>query len=473
MQVNIEFQNRLKDFRKFNLNDFLSSKTTGTLHISDVNFTLKNYLPEFTDFNGSFNFSNKDLLVQTFSGKVGDNDFKMKGSFQNILAYAFLPKESVFIDAEFNSRQLDPAHLLNSSAADTDKQPLMISPRLNFNLKVDVDSFTFRKFSASHLLGNLSLNNRVFKINQSSFHSMGGRVNLTGSLRPLNANEYRIVSDADVQEVNIKKLFYDFGEFGQKNIQSSNLDGKVRAKLHYESNLSPDLHVDPASVYALSDLVITNGELINYAPMYKLSRFISKNDLAHIRFSEMENTIEIKNQTVLLPGMDIHSNTLNLSLYGKHQFDNTIDYHVQLLLSELMGNRKSKQTVPDDNFIADDEVGKTRLFIHMTGNAEDPVIAYDTREVAKKVKSDFQAEKKKLKEIFKPSSHKEASSGKSVTDSLLIAKPGSKDFNIEWEKPDSSQIEKEKAQQEETIKKAKPAKQEFIIDWDETKDTIR
>jgi len=302
---------------------------------------------------------------------------------------------------------------------------------------------------------------------------MDGGVNLTGSLRPFNENEYRIVSDADVQGVNIKKLFYDFGEFGQKNIQSSNLDGKVRAKLHYESNLTTDISVDPASVYALSDLVITQGELINYAPMYKLSRFISKEDLAHIRFSEMKNTIEIKNQTVLLPGMDIHSNTLNLSLYGKHQFDNTIDYHVQLLMAELIGNKKLKQTVPDDNFIAEDEVGKTKLFIHMTGNAQDPVIAYDTREVAKKLKSGFQVEKNKLKEIFKPSSHKETISGKSVTDSLLIAKPGSKDFNIEWEKPDSGKIEREKVQQIKTIKKAKPAKQEFIIDWDETKDTIR
>lgn len=468
IKIDIKFQNRLKDFRKFTLQDFISSKTSGSLEVNGVNFELTNYPLKFNDFQGSFTFSNKDLLVKSFSGKAGANDFKMDGSFRNILAYTFLPDESVFIDAGFKSHHLDLETLLQANdETSNQKNQLNISPRLNFQLRVNIDDFRFRRFNATDVIGKLSQQKGIFRVDQATFLSMDGRANMTGSIRPIKPEEYRINCDAEVQDVDIRKLFYDFGNFGQDNILSENLAGKVTAQVHYESGLTSDLSIDPVSVYCLSDLVITDGELIDYAPMYKLSRFIQKDALAHIRFSEMKNRIEIRDKKVFIPSMDVFSNTLNLTLFGQHGFDNTIDYHVQLLLSELLGSDNKPQVVPGENFVKEDGSGKTKLFFHMTGNAEDPLISYDTREVSKKIKESLQTEKSNFRELFKNSNND------NLTDSLIIKETQGKDFKIEWEEQDTSNTIDTKSNKKKKEKIKKPVEKEFIIQWDETKDTIR
>src|SRR5690606_27430116 len=134
-----------------------------------------------------------------------------------------------------------------------------------------------------------------------------------------------------------------------------------QVETHWTANLKTKLPL----LKAQGNILVENGELINFQPMLALSRFIDVKDLQHLRFSTIENKIEIKNQMVYIPGMDIQSNALNLTLSGTHQFNNIIDYRIRMLLSDLL-YRNSKR-LGDERFgeIEDDGYGKTTLFIRM------------------------------------------------------------------------------------------------------------
>jgi hypothetical protein len=478
LKLDFQFTNTIRSLERFTLKDFISSRTSGAMKISGVNLQMKNNPVVYSGLDGSFKFNNKDLVVESFSGKIGSSDFRMKGYFLNILAFAFSPDESIRVKANFSSSYLNMDDLLSDKKDVTGtKYRLRFSDRINFDLDLDLRKFSFGTFQADNISGNVILKDKKLVVSNTTLNTMEGRTTLTGSVDGNFTDKFRISFTTGLSNVNIQKMFYQLGEFGQENITSEHLRGKVDATIYYKSFIDPELNIDASSVYALGDLTITEGELIRYTPLYKLAKYLKSRELEHIRFSTLKNQIEIKDQVVYIPDMDIESSTLNLKINGTHTFENIIDYHIGVLLSELMAkNEKKKEEEIDGIFPVDDGLGKTTLYLSMTGNVEDPDIRYDTKAVKKKISSDLKKEKVALKDILnKEFSGKEAVAGESdQQENSGITTLKEKNFKIEWDeaiKEDSVKSGFQKKSFDQNQKKS--SKKEFIIEWDEENDSIK
>lgn len=475
MRVDLTFRNRLKSFRSFTIEDFISSQTSGMLELSNMNFQLKNSPHLFEDFNGQFQFNNKDLKIDSFTGFVSGNDFGMEGYFRNILAFIFRPNESIFIAADFTSKNINLDQLLVTGKDQSqERMRLGVSKWVNYNINFRIDNFKFRKFSSTQNSGNIVQKNSIIFVNNAGIHSMEGDVLLNGSINATNDELYFIKCNADFQEVNIRKLFHDFGNFGQDNLTSTHLDGTVDAQVEYSSTLTPSLFVNQKSVYTLADIHIKNGELIRYEPLGKLSRFVKEGEFEHVKFSALKNQIKIENEVVYIPQMDIESNSMNLKLSGNHTFDNQIDYHIQLLLSEIIARKEVIEEDLGENFVVDDGLGRTMLFLNMTGEANDPTIKYDTREARNKIAIDLKEEKKEIKEVLREE-FGFRDRGKTTNDSLMIIESSGdqENFRIEWEETQDKQPKKKNPTKKDNPKPPKKSDQkDFIIEWEEDNDTI-
>ncbi len=473
LEINMNFRNKLKDFRQFTIHDFISSKTSGEMKISNMHIELKNSPHLFTDFNGSFKFNNKDLEVDHFSGNVSGTDFLLKGTFTNILAYAFSNNEPVYITADLKSHQFNLDRLLPKTKGKTSSKGLRFSNRINYKLNISFDEFNFRKFNATNITGTINQENRILTVSDVRFLSMDGNARIWGTINGRNPKNHLISCKAEISSVNIQKLFHDLGNFGQQNLTDEHIRGTVDANLEYSSTLSPFLKVDAGSVYSLADITISNGELINYQPLQKLSRYIKEEELKHVRFSKLTNQVKIENKVVNLPEMDIESSSLNIHLFGNHNFDNTIDYHLQLLVSEIFLNKKNTKSFTGDDFIKDDGVGQTKLFLRLTGDAKDPVVKFDTREVRDKIESDLIKERQTLKKVLQDE-FKIKSTEDTLEEPLLIEEESQKDFIIEWEKSEKDSILLPPQKMDSPPqKKEKSPEKDFIIIWDEENDTIK
>lgn len=94
---------------------------------------------------------------------------------------------------------------------------------------------------------------------------------------------------------------------------------------------------------------------------------------------------------------------MNIDLWGKHTFKNEIDYHIQLLLSELLANKKraNKQLDEEMEVMENDPENRRSVFIVMTGTVDNPIIKYDRKGLKQKIGEDIKAEKQTLKQILK------------------------------------------------------------------------
>jgi hypothetical protein len=470
LEIEMKFKNQLQNFRRFMVKDFITSSTQGTMKLSNMNFELINSLHHFLNFNGSFRFNNKDLEIDHFSGDVSGTDFQLKGAFQNILAYAFTQTEPVFIDADLKCNKMDLGNLIPKSETKKNSNGLHFSDRINYQINFRVNEFNFRKFSATHITGNIKQNNRIVSISRASFQSMDGTVNLSGKINGRNPVNHLISCNATIQNVNIQKLFADFGNFGQENLTDRHIRGTVAAEIEYNSTLSPFLKVSSGSVYTLADITISDGELINYSPLLKLSKYIKEEELRHVRFSNLKNQVRIQNEVVHIPQMDIESSSLNINLFGNHNFNNQIDYHIQLLAAEILVKKTRIKEDIGDNFVNDDGLGKTKLYLRLTGDANNPVVKFDSREVSKKIANELKEEKETFKKVIRDE-FKLKSKEKEEIQPKLIEAENQQNFIIDWEKDSTQTLPPINKKVKPDTNKTK--EKEFIIIWDEEEDTLK
>jgi hypothetical protein len=157
-------------------------------------------------------------------------------------------------------------------------------------------------------------------------------------------------------------------------------------------------------LYSFIDVNINNGELLEFEPLMEMSDYISVNELKRIKFSNLENQIEIKNNKIEIPFMEIYSSALDMAGSGSHTFDNEMDYEFKILLNEILGNkfkRKHKKKVSEFGVVEDDGIKGMTLFLKMKGSVDNPDISYNTLKLRESLDKGFKKEKKKLKDVVK------------------------------------------------------------------------
>ena len=187
--------------------------------------------------------------------------------------------------------------------------------------------------------------------------------------------------------------------------------------------------------------VITNGVLRNFEPVKELSSFIELSELETISFDRMENDFFIRNNALSIPQMEVRSSAVDLSVNGRHGFDNKYEYHVSLLLSEILSKKAGKNRSTSSEFgeIEDDGLGRTSMFLKITGSGEDVKVSYDMKAAGNQIKEDIKKERQTLKNILNEE-YGRYNKTDTPSDKRTPSKPR---FRISWEGSDTIKNETE------------------------------
>jgi len=402
--------------------------SNGLIRLTNVGFKNETSGVEVRDINGQFELKNGRIYVDELRSIVGETDLRMHGFFDNLIGYLLFKDQPLQFDAQLNSANFRLEDFINISGSPDDStgSQTLFPKEISFNAGFSIGKFSYKRFTATTATGRLTLEDGVLRAGELAFNALDGKVTATGLINSRYGSHAQIVCDARLMNVDIPRLFYEFNDFGQTSLQSRHMKGRGDATVQYASTLNNRFETDEGSVTAVADVEIRNGELIKFEPFQEMSRFLDEDELKNVKFSTMRNRIEIARKTVVIPEMEIQTSALNVKGYGSHTFGNEIDYHFSVLTSELRKNKRRK-TPPPPTAVEDDGLGRTRLFLHMTGTVDEPVFNYDHRAVAKKIATDFKSEKKVFRDVIR----KEF--GKNKTQEEPAKAKSSTQFEIEWD----------------------------------------
>jgi hypothetical protein len=398
LNANIEcFINELKS-NAFNPNIIAN----GTAKLLNIKTQFINSKKEINIPEGEVKLVNRNLEVTNLKLIKGNSDVTIVGEMPNFLGYLFDMKSNLTINSTVTSNSIELEDFIFSNNGNSKSTSVFIPSNLDLNLVVIIKKLNFQKFEAKQMSGNLLVKNQKVVVKDMTFLAMDGSVSVN-AFADASGGDIRISGDCEVSKLNIKQLFFQLNNFGQTTLQDKHLKGFVTANIDFLGTWDNALNVDLNTINATSSLLIEQGELIGFKPLESLAKYIDLNELKHIKFSSLQSGLEIKNKIITLPKTTIKSTALNMELWGKHTFDNQIDYHIQLLISELLAKKQRTNKNFDDelSLVENDPENRRSVFILMTGPIDNPTIKYDRKGAKQKIKEDIQQEKQTIKQLLK------------------------------------------------------------------------
>lgn len=373
--------------------------TSGSIGLSHINFAYGKQNIHFRDINGSLQFNNNDLALSNVTGYFENSDFRLNGFFKNIITFLIFENQPIGIETDLRSNFLDLDQLFAIGFSDeqSENYQFKISPNLQLNFNCDVKSMRYKRFKPKNIKGDLLVKNQVAVSRNITMNTLGGQLTVNGIVDAKNPKVIDVISSMKLNGQHMDSIFYVFDNFYQDFIQDKHLKGQAYANVELEMTLNEKLHLIPPTLIADIGVTIKNGELNNFEPMKKLNKYLDDESLSRLRFADLKNDIHIENKTIYIPQMEIKTNATTIQLSGTHTFDQVIDYRVVAPL------RNKNKIDPDEAFgaVEDDGVGKTKLFLKITGTTDKYTISYDKDAVKKKIASDLKKEVQELKDAFK------------------------------------------------------------------------
>lgn len=380
-------------------------KFSGNMQCTDFGFKFINHPKSLENGKFDFQFNNNDINITDLSGTLGKNNFKLNGLLKNVLSYAIFPHEKLNITAKYTSDFTDLNELLAFSGAPNThaatespkKDGVYLPEGISCALNCKMDRMVFRRFDLRQCVGHVLMADGHVSSEGISARAVGGKFNIDGDLEVLPDHGVGIDSRVRLDGIHIDSAMYLFENFGQTFITDKHLSGQLMTDIKFKGRLTPKLNLDLASISSDINVTIRNGQLVNFEPMKKLSKFVNEKELSDIRFNELKNNFHIENQTIFIPEMEIKSNLNTIAIMGTHTFDNHMDYRVKLSLKNP--TKKDK----DERFgaVEKDNKGGLNLLITVKGTPDDLKYAYDKSAAKQSIKDGWKREKEEFREILK------------------------------------------------------------------------
>lgn len=375
--------------------------TQGTVELQDINLDYGKEKIPLQHLSGNLQFNNNDLALSNVSGKLGHSDFLLNGFFKNVITFVLFENQPIGIETDLKADFIDLDEIFSisfgdASADENQEYTFGISPHVNLNFNCDVKALQYKRFHGRQVKGDLLVKNEMAVSRNLTVKTMGGDLQLSGIVDAHNTKAIDVVTTAKLNDIYLDSVFYVFENFNQDFIEDRHLKGQTTADVMLEMTLNEHLRLFPETLIADIGVTIRKGELNNFDPMKKLSRYLDDEGLSRLRFSDLKNDIHIEKSTVFIPQMEIRSNVTDITISGTHTFGQHIDYR---LVTPL--RKKRPQDAEAQSAIEEDPKTGPKLFLKITGTTDDYRIAYDTEAVKKKIVSDLKREVKELKDAFK------------------------------------------------------------------------
>jgi len=379
----------------------------GKLKASDVSFKYNNHWVD--EIVGDMVMDNGNLQLDKLQINLNKSDLQINGIlerfaplvFQGAMKDSIVLTQPVKADLDLTSEFISMDELLEFrtmgevDSTQMDESVYISSDRQDYivgRIRPNIQKLRREELTIENIEGALTFNNSEFIIEQILMKMAEGQVDLRGDFSVSKKQGLVVKLGIDAQGIDVQELLTEMDNFGQTMMTDDNIKGTLSTKMHLKAYFNKNLELDMPKLLMAADIVVEDGELIDFEPMMSLSSFVKVSELERVRFARLENQIQIAHQKMRIPTMFINSNVTRITFSGLHTFNNRILYYVRVnLLDILFGKfkKRNKEIKPDKN-----PKGGINLHVVMQGDAFDPDIKYMKKKV---VKQQFENDSKRSK----------------------------------------------------------------------------
>lgn len=417
----------------YKLSDILSLNQDSRISLSSLGFDLTDRNLEFENINGNV-FVTDITTVDNLTFNINSLPIIFSGQFKNLPLWLAGNEPVLYGSGEISAHSMEPERLINKQREVSEGSRSPVFPGgLNLDIDFSFDTLHYKKFTAAEINGKIHYVPSVLNFKSLSFNSQDGIISGSGLLLQNMDKSLIAKGSFTLDNININSTFSTFNNFSQNFIKAENIAGSLSGSVSVLLPLDSLFRGNKKGLVAEGKYLIEKGALINFEPVKKLSAFIQLSELQNISFDELENDFFIRSNALYMPQMDVRSSAADLSVNGKHDFNNFYEYHVKMLLSEILSKKAGKNKALRSEFgeVEDDGLGRTSVFLKIEGTGKESKVTYDLKAAGNQIKSDIKKERENLGKMLDEEYRYKSTYS---SDSKPASKPR---FRIKWEGSDT------------------------------------
>ena len=465
---NFKLETTLASFRDFSLKSILDGDFSGEFGLMNTGFSFDKK-HKLRDINGTITVS-QDSWLGDIDLYFNESETSLLIKADYLLNYIFNENQSLWLLSDIKTDILDLNDFIETAPVDgpgNRSRGSFLPKDIYGKINLEIGKFSFRKFSGENLNASMEIKPGQMGLSNYSMNAMRGKFSGNAAVRQDSDGNFTLASTSNLTNIDVRELFESFNNFNQKVISSDNLSGKLSGDADFSITSDSLLKTNKRDIILDSRIVLRSGELINFEPVKKLSNFIKLEELEHIQFSTITNSIFIKNELITIPEMNIKSSATDIIISGTHSFNNYFDYKMKINLSDILARKAGNSKLENaEKFVLEDDGRRTSLYLSVKGSPGDYHIKYDKKEAVSNIRKDLKKEKNTLKNILNEEF------GWFKKDSLKIndlQNEKNSEFILDWGEQDNSQ-KKEGIRPKKRDRELKKEEEGFVFEWDEDED---
>ncbi|MCP9237854.1 AsmA-like C-terminal region-containing protein [Lewinella sp. JB7] len=383
--------------------------TAGTVRVADGMLTVHGR--EISLPTGTLVLEDNALQLTDLALQMEETDVVLNGRATNLIPVLFsdsLNSRDAALDfsATLSGRRFDIGEVLALSGPGEDENgsavsagggpapPVRLTDLLDGRFEASVDGWRWDNMNGSDFRGQLIFTPGQLTVRGVTEAMDGGfRLDATAYFRETNRVDARITATG----VDAEQFFDQSDNFDQTFLTADHLEGTLNARILLEVPFDTLGDVDYDRLHVLAGLEILDGELHDFEMLENFAFALKSGDLERVRFTRLANYVEITDRTVYIPAMSIRSSAINLTLSGRHTFDQELEYYVKVNAGQVITNKIRRhddalEVLPARN-------GLFNLYYTIRGPLESYAVENDKRAV----KNDFirsDARRSRIKEAL-------------------------------------------------------------------------
>jgi hypothetical protein len=315
----------------------------------------------FTHCNGEIQFGADSLQVKQLQCMVGNNQFTVNIDGKEMGGLAWDDPHKAVISCSLYTPSLDLAdfrHLFKGhkktaaqrkrDGQNTTRTMLSFDEILekgSLRLNIKADAIKLNHFTATALTGEILFRHEDWQLQRIAVQHAGGSLLLKGDIQHLeNGSQHQANISMGLKDVDVRKVFYAFDNFGQKGITHSNLQGKLNTTANLRLALNDRGSIVPNSMNGKVWFSLRDGALINHEPVQRIQKFVFKDrDMRNITFAALQDSLIIVNDEIEIRRMEIHSSVMTLYVEGVYSLKDKTDISIQVPLHNFLARGDEKE----------------------------------------------------------------------------------------------------------------------------------
>jgi len=376
------------------INDELLMIDRGVLQIKNNEVRVKQVKLESTDTEFTLDGSIQNLVPVLFSDSLNTKKAKLKFNLNLEAPEIDIDRLMRFTEIEIAESEVSEAEFDSLQVAKVEQREHIVS-YLDGTFNATVGKFNYEKINGRSFKGKLIFKGDEVDLIGEAF-AMEGSFEVDG--RMYFNEEPHLKAKLICQEINVTDFLEQTDNLGQDVLTYENLSGSLNAKIAIDAFWNKEGEFLEDELYVIAALGLQEGTMKDFKMMDSFADYVNIRDLRNIRFSNMQNWIEIKKRRLNLPIMFLQNNALNLTLNGKYTFDHDFDFNVKVNAGQAMVKLFKKHD-PSLKPLPAKKNGLFNLYYKIYGDFD----KYKFKSAKQEIKKDFQRseyKKRVLKEAL-------------------------------------------------------------------------